>query len=844
MLLSRSGPINTWYKMLTGGTENLINVYSMSGMMLIEALLWSPLVFLLLGGTLRNFNPELEEAANMSGAGTWATIKRITLRLSMPSILALMMLVFIRTVEAFEVPALVGTPGPRACADDRYLRSHAPLECRRNSARRARFRWCCSSSCRSLLYFYGRMTRNAEKFATITGKSFRPREFELGVWRMPAGCALLLYFFVMIIMPLSVLVWTSLHALRRRSARTAFKLMSFKNYGDHLLRLAQLSISSSIRSSSRSARATFIMLLAAVTAWLSVRKAPGARTLDQLATTPLVFPGIVLGVGVMQFFLNVPLGLYGTIWIIVWAFVINYLPYGVRYSVRRHAAGPSRTRGKRGGLAAPRQVTALRRIVIPLLAPSSLPGWLFIFLLSTRVLSLPVLLSGPSSQTMAVAMFDLWGNGQGPELAALGLVWSLMMTVDRARSSISWPAAPAPACTAAPEAGDKMKCRQEFIAQTWPGKSRCVCSTRAMSSSSAQATSPAIGRNAPRAICASMASKARSIRSIQLATKSGARNAIATSPILPEKPDHHARRRARQIRRRHRCAMAQGRVRAAPTFSAPGFDEVPGEEGAALGRELASVIEETGLAVCGPNCMGNFNSASHFFTLTDDRPHNFVEGPVALFGQSGGIVMAIKRGLEERGLVASAFRHQRQRDRTEQRRLHRLFRTAAAHQGARLLSRIHSQATGLPRSLPARARRRQERRRHEARRIRAKAVRPQPRIRARWRDRSMLSTPWRARRARLRVRNLDDLVETVEYLAHAPLAAGRSHQRHDIFGRLSRTAARLRRTQWPHVSCAERSDARQARRRSLASAPFSAIRSMRASRRCPAPRPISNACKR
>ena len=72
--------------------------------------------------------------------------------------------------------------------------------------------------------------------------------------------------------------------------------------------------------------------------------------------------------------------------------------------------------------------TGFRRVVLPLLSPSLIAGWLFIFLVSTRVLSLPVLLSGPSSQTMAVAMFDLWGNGQGPELAALGLLWSVAMT--------------------------------------------------------------------------------------------------------------------------------------------------------------------------------------------------------------------------------------------------------------------------------------------------------------------------------------------------------------------------------------------------------------------------------
>jgi iron(III) transport system permease protein len=425
MLLSRSGPLNTWYKMLTGGTENLINVYGMSGMVLIEALLWSPLVFLLLGGTLRNFNPELEEAAKMSGASPWSTIRRITFRLSLPSILALMMLVFIRTVEAFEVPALVGTPGRvHVLTTDVYDLMHRtnPPDLGTASALSVVLLGVVSV----LLYFYGRMTRNAERFATITGKSFRPREFELGVWRFAAGALVLLYFFVMIIMPLAVLVWTSLIPFETFRS-TAFKLMSFKNYEvifsatrnfDLILNTFIIALCA----------ATFTMLLAAVVAWLSVRKAPGAKALDQLATTPLVFPGIVLGVGVMQFFLNVPLGLYGTIWIIVWAFVINYMPYGVRYSF----AGMlqvHRELEESAAVAGAGQVTALRRIVIPLLAPSVIAGWLFIFLLSTRVLSLPVLLAGPSSQTMAVAMFDLWGNGQGPELAALGLVWSLMMTV-------------------------------------------------------------------------------------------------------------------------------------------------------------------------------------------------------------------------------------------------------------------------------------------------------------------------------------------------------------------------------------------------------------------------------
>ncbi len=91
------------------------------------------------------------------------------------------------------------------------------------------------------------------------------------------------------------------------------------------------------------------------------------------------------------------------------------------------------------------------------------------------------------------------------------------------------------------------------------------------------------------------------------------------------------------------------------TIMSSGFEESTGPEGRALADELARAIAETGLAVSGPNCMGNFNFASRFFTMTDDRPHRFVDGPVAVFGQSGGIVMAMKRTLEERGIVCGAL---------------------------------------------------------------------------------------------------------------------------------------------------------------------------------------------
>ncbi|MFI4981476.1 MAG: ABC transporter permease, partial [Nevskiales bacterium] len=110
-LLGRVGPLNDLYRQLTGATDNIFEVNSMAGMVLIEGFLWSPLVFLLLGATFRAANADMEEAARMSGASVFDTLRRISLPLAWPSILALALFVFIRAIGGFEVPALVGMPG-------------------------------------------------------------------------------------------------------------------------------------------------------------------------------------------------------------------------------------------------------------------------------------------------------------------------------------------------------------------------------------------------------------------------------------------------------------------------------------------------------------------------------------------------------------------------------------------------------------------------------------------------------------------------------------------------------------------------------------------------------------
>ena len=424
LVFGKAGPVNQLYRALSGTSDVLINIYSMPGMIMVEGFLWSPLAFLLAGATLRNANPELEEAARVSGAGIWQTIRRVTLRLSLPSILALSMLVFIRAVEAFEVPALAGLPGRvSVLTTDIYsnMVARAPPDVGGASALSVLM----LALVLVLLAIYGRLSRHADKFATVTGKGFQPRPFDLGRLRYAAAAMLVANFLLLLLVPVAMLTWVSLLPFYQPLSAAAFDLVTLANYRtvfspDHVGLIVNTLLVAT-------ATATIAVALTFAAAWLSVRRAPCGWAVERLATVPLVFPGLVLGIAVMQLFLRLPIPLYGTLAILVWAFVINYLPYGMRYA----GAGMlqiHRELEEAAAICGASALDRLRRVVAPLLAPALLGGWLFIFLMAARVLSLPVLLAGPRSQTMAVAMFDLWVNGQGVEFAALGLLWTMLMT--------------------------------------------------------------------------------------------------------------------------------------------------------------------------------------------------------------------------------------------------------------------------------------------------------------------------------------------------------------------------------------------------------------------------------
>ena len=424
-LLGRAGPFNDLWRQATGGTGQLLNVYSLWGMVLVEGFLWSPLVFLLLSATFRAANAEMEEAARMSGASILDTVWRISLKLAWPAILAMALFVFIRNLEAFDVPVLVGTPGRVSLlTTDIYL---ATKEVPPRLGHASAFSVLLVGIVGVLLLLFGRVSRRAERYASVTGKGFRPRPFDLGRARWVGGVLILVNFVLVLGLPLLALLWTAFSPFMRPIRWAGFGTLTVKNFAAvfHVPAYVDLAINTLLVAAGAASAAVAITTVAA---WIAARRRGGGVALDQLSTLPLVFPGIVLGVAMMELALRAPFPLYGTLWLIALGFTVRYLPYGMRYAYSG-VLQIHRELEEAGGVAGAGPIGVLRRVVVPLLSPALLSAWLFIFLIAAKELSMAVLLAGPSSQTMAVAMFDLWANGQGGELSALGLLWALLMTV-------------------------------------------------------------------------------------------------------------------------------------------------------------------------------------------------------------------------------------------------------------------------------------------------------------------------------------------------------------------------------------------------------------------------------
>ncbi len=419
LLSPRIGLINQWLAGLLGLSGPPFNLYSMGGMIWVEGLHWSPIVYLMMAAAFRSMDPALEEAALMSGSNLGQTFYHVTLKLSLPTILGVCLLLFLRGLETFEVPAIIGlAAGIHVFTSRIYLAVKGyPSD----------FGLAGAYSTNLLLltlagvYLYGRITREATRFATVTGKGFRPRVIDLGPWRYLTAALIVAYLGVMVVLPLFVLVWNSFLPFYMKPSLQALSRLTLENY-TFLFRLPKTvrAVVNSVFLSVGSA--TIVMVMTSLLAWITVRtRLRGRWLLDNLASLPLIFPGIVMGIALIWVYLTLPIPIYGTIWILLIAYVTRYLPYGMRTSsasllqIHRELEEAAETSGASWW-------RTFTRIIVPLLRPGLLAGWMYVVIVSIRELSTSILLWGPGSEVLSVYIFDLWQTGHAQELSALGLL--------------------------------------------------------------------------------------------------------------------------------------------------------------------------------------------------------------------------------------------------------------------------------------------------------------------------------------------------------------------------------------------------------------------------------------
>jgi len=428
LLSPKIGFFNVWLRDFfnffgASQTEGPLNIYSLWGMVFLEGLRGVTTVFLMLVGVMRAMDATLEEASSVAGASSRTTFLRISVPLLAPAILAAVTYSFMTNLESLEIPIVIGVPAAiHVFPTYIYFTTQRFTPPEYGLAAALSVILILVST--ALVFCYRRIVGQASRFATITGKGYRPRLIALGTWRYPALGLYVLYFLFAVAAPALVLVWRSLFRYQTPLSLAALERITLVNYRAVLeTRDFVNAILNTIWVSAGAA--TLTMLLSLVAAWVIVRgKFNGKAWLDSLLFLPHALPGVVIGIAFI--FLNAQpplsyLNLYGTVSLIILALTVSFIPFGSR-TMNGAVTQLHPELEEAGQVAGSSWLTILRRIIFPLLLPSFIAGWIWIASHSLRAFSLPLMLANRNSMVISMVMWRMWDDGNAGQTTALGVL--------------------------------------------------------------------------------------------------------------------------------------------------------------------------------------------------------------------------------------------------------------------------------------------------------------------------------------------------------------------------------------------------------------------------------------
>ena len=435
LLSPKIGLFNLWLRELFSvfgveWSEGPLNLYSLWGMVFLEGLRGVTTIFLMVVGAFRAMDASLEEASSVAGASSWITFSRVTVPLLMPAILAAASYNFMTNLESLEIPIVIGVP-----AAIHVFPTYIYFTTQRFSPPEYGLAAALSVllvlASILLVVWYRRTIAQASSFATVTGKGYRPRLLTLGKWRYPALGLYFLFFLFTIAAPLFALLWRSLFRYHTELSKEALLRATWDNYRAVLNTAGLVSTVLNTFWVTVGA-ATLTMFLSLMAGWVIIRgKFKGRASLDSLLFLPHAFPGVVIGLAFIFLCAQPPLSylnLYGTVWLIILGLTVSYIPFGSRtMNVAVVQLHPELEEAAQ--VAGSNWPTLLRRIILPLLLPSFVSGWLWIASHSLRAFSLPLMLANRDSQVISMVMWRMWDDGSAGRTAALGVLLILVLAL-------------------------------------------------------------------------------------------------------------------------------------------------------------------------------------------------------------------------------------------------------------------------------------------------------------------------------------------------------------------------------------------------------------------------------
>ena len=403
-----------------------LNFYSLTGIIIVFGIYYAPYVYMFTASALRNMDPSLEEAAEVSGASAFTTLFTVTFPLIMPAILSGMLLSFIVMLGIYGIPAVLGAPSDIPVLTTYIFKLTAWTPPLYNAAASVAI---LLTTVTGILVWLQHRVISGKSYATVAGKAFRPRSLRLGGWRWFTFALAIVYLTIVVVLPLlalSVAAFRKFMFIRDPQSlfdATQYGLMHFASIFDNPLTL---------RSIWNTMVVGFItaiiggVLSFAIGYTVYRTNLAGRKTIDLLATLPVAVPGLVVGVAYLWAWIGLPGGLYGTFWILALAFVARFMPDTVKslstsfMQIHKELEEAAWICGK--GL-----IGTIRTIVLPLARPGVIASMTLLFVLAIRELGSSLFLYTSDTMVMAVLLLDYYEGGNIGKTAAFSLVQTVLL---------------------------------------------------------------------------------------------------------------------------------------------------------------------------------------------------------------------------------------------------------------------------------------------------------------------------------------------------------------------------------------------------------------------------------